>query len=140
VNLYIDTSTLLKLYLEEASSDETYRLVASADLVATSIVSYAESRAGLARALRTARLSPAEYRAAVERFTRDWQTIRDVGVDFGLVQLAGRLAETHALRGFDAIQLASALVLRDNLSESLTFSSADTNLLQAAAAHALDLP
>lgn len=41
------------------------------------------------------------------------------------------LAEKHALRGFDAIHLASAVTLREELSSPVTFSCSDNKLKKA---------
>ena len=51
------------------------------------------------------------------------------------------LTRQHRLRGYDAVQLATALTLRDSLRKrgitDLTFVSADEDLCQAAAAEGL---
>ena len=43
---YLDSSALVKLYVEEEGSDLVMRNVREADLVATSKVAYAETRDG----------------------------------------------------------------------------------------------
>ena len=43
----------------------------------------------------------------------------------------------HPLRGFDAIHLASALMLKRALGEEVIFAAADVRLLQAAGAERL---
>ena len=45
--------------------------------------------------------------------------------------LAGQLAMTHALRGFDAVHLAAALTVH-SVAPTLTFTSCDQRLNQAA--------
>ena len=47
--LYLDTSSLVKLYVDEPGSEDVLRLVDQAELVTTSVVAYAEARAALAR-------------------------------------------------------------------------------------------
>ena len=42
--VYLDTSALVKLYVQEVGSTEVRRAVARADLVATSLVAYVEAR------------------------------------------------------------------------------------------------
>ena len=49
MTLYLDTSSLFKLYVEESGSDEVRMDLAQAKAVATSAVSYAEARAAFAR-------------------------------------------------------------------------------------------
>ena len=50
--LYLDTSSLVKLYMEEEGSLKIETLVRSSEATVTSIVSYAEARAAFARRFR----------------------------------------------------------------------------------------
>lgn len=56
-----------------------------------------------------------------------------------IVLRAGLLVATHGLRGYDAVQLASALWLQMRLSDpdALVFVCSDTNLSRAAKAERL---
>ena len=47
--LYLDTSALVKLYVEEEGRETVFEAVEGADRVATSTVAYAESRAAFDR-------------------------------------------------------------------------------------------
>jgi len=49
-----------------------------------------------------------------------------------LIQEAASLAERHRLRGYDAIHLASAILLKNRLAEPVVFSSWDVALEAAA--------
>lgn len=109
--LYLDTSALVKLYVEESMSFETTRAVEEADAVATSLLAYAEGRAVFARARREARLSLAAYRHVLHEFLEDWSRLVIVEITERLVRNAGDLAARRALRGFDALHLASAMDL-----------------------------
>jgi predicted nucleic acid-binding protein len=64
-----------------------------------------------------------------------------VDLDQPLVELAGRLVSRHALRAYDAVQIASALRIQPSFSgsrlTSLTFLAADDRLLVAAKAEGL---
>lgn len=129
--LYLDTSALVKLYVEEESSDLVRRCVASAEDSLTSIVSYAEARAALARARRERVLTPAAFRGAVDRLDEDWPSLSVVNTSEALVHRAGALAEQYALRGFDAIHLASALEATREPDDG-TFGCFDARLMVAA--------
>lgn len=115
--LYLDTSALAKLYAEEEGTVTVERAIDEAEAVATSVVAYAEARAALARKLREGVFSSEEHREAVEALDEDWETLDTPDVTDDLVRRAGALAEEHALRGFDAIHLASALLVREAYSE-----------------------
>ncbi len=137
MNLYLDTSSLLKLYLLENGTPETQTLRDQAAVVATSLVAYPEARAGLARALRSSRLAPETYREVLASLDADWASYLTREVTDDLVHLAGDLAETHHLRAFDAVHLASALTLQRELTEPVTFSAWDDRLMSAAASEGL---
>jgi hypothetical protein len=109
-------------------------------VVATSLVAYPETRAGLARALRSGRLTPETYSQILTAFEADWGSYLTREVTDDLVRLAGDFAERHYLRGFDAIHLASAVTLQRELGEAVTFSASGDRLMSAAASEGLALP
>lgn len=106
--LYLDTSAWLKLYVDESGTQETIAAVQSAQLVAISRIAYAEARAELARVLREKRTTAAEQRKRIAALDADYAEVLKVEVSEEIVRQAGELAQSHGLRGFDAIQLASA--------------------------------
>lgn len=134
---YLDTSSLLKVYIEEEGSTAVRVMVAGADLVGTSLVTYAETRSGLARARLATRLTTASYTMAKEAFEQNWARFETIAVSEPLVRHAGGLADDHLLRGFDAIHLASALAFQNASGEPVTFSAWDDRLLAAAEAEGL---
>lgn len=62
MNLYLDTSGLVKLYVQEAASADVPRYVEAAGVVATSRVAYPGAGAALARRTREGHLTPADRR------------------------------------------------------------------------------
>jgi uncharacterized protein len=108
--------------------------------VSSSLVAYAETLAALAIAQRTARITGPEYRRLVAEFQRDWPSMVALDVDRPLVVRAGDLTERHPLRGFDAIHLASALRLQDEIEDAVTFSAFDGRLNEAARSEGLSVP
>ena len=79
-------------------------------MIATSAVAYA--RAALARKLREGVFSEEEHREAVTALDDDWRTLEVLSVTKNVGRLAGDIAERHALRSFDAVHLASTLLVR----------------------------
>ncbi|MFO0698075.1 MAG: type II toxin-antitoxin system VapC family toxin [Nitrospira sp.] len=130
--LYVDTSALVKLYVEEPMSDKLADAVHAAEAVATSLVAYVEARAAFARARRETRLSPSAYRQVLEAFLEDWGRYVVVEVTDRLVRHAGELAAHRALRGYDALHLASALSLQEHVASKISFLAFDHALVQAA--------
>lgn len=136
--LYLDTSALVKLYVVEEGREAVERAVEEAGRIATSAVAYAEARAALARKLREGVFSGEEHREAVAALDEDWRTLEVLSVTENVARFAGELAERHALRGFDAVHLASALLVRaasreQDDGEDVLFLSFDMDLMGAAA-------
>jgi uncharacterized protein len=133
MTLYLDTSSLFKLYVEETGSDDVRHELAEADTVATSAVSYAEARAAFARLRRDGRLTPATLRVVKRDFDADWARMAIVEPTVALCRAAGELAERYGLRGCDSIQLATFLeVARGDVRSETRFSSFDRALSLAA--------
>ena len=133
MTLYLDTSSLIKLYVAEVHSEEVRQLVAEASVVATSVVAYAETRAALARLRREGLLAAAKAASVRNQFEEEWPAYLTLDATRALCREAGDLAEKHGLRGFDSIHLASfAEVARRAGADSTRFSSFDDRLNQAA--------
>lgn len=133
--VYLDTSSLIKLYVEENGSRDIEALVARASLVCTSVITYPEARSALARLRREGNLTPEEYALSKANLEEDWPEYLVIEVTPDVWQTAGDLAEKHALRGFDSLHLASFLqVVGGGLGEPAQFSSFDGRLSGAAQA------
>jgi predicted nucleic acid-binding protein len=78
---------------------------------ASSVLAYPEARAALAAARRAKRLTSRGHDGAVAELDAINAELVIVGVDEALTQRAGELADERALRGYDAVHLASALAL-----------------------------
>lgn len=131
---YFDTSSFIKLYVEEEGSDSVRELRTSGGPAASSVILYVELRAALARML-SARLDQAAYRRAQRRFESDWPYVASVPLDDSVVALAAEVAERHLLRALDAIHLASAMTLSRR--EDTIVSAWDRSLLDAATAEGM---
>ena len=131
----------MKRYVrDESGIEETREAVEEADVVATSLLAYVEARAAFARANRDGRFADeGQYSLLLQNFGGDWAQYAKVNLSPSLAVSAGELAERHALRGYDAVHLASALALRDRVPDVIRFSSWDGTLARAAAAEGLEL-
>jgi len=139
VILYLDTSSLVKLYVEEDGSHDVRRLVDHAAVVTTSMVAYPEVRAALARRRRDRTLRPAHFATARRAFETDWPSYLAIQVTPAICREAGEYAERYRLRGFDAIHLACFAEAAGSAAGSaagieVQFSSFDDHLNRAARA------
>jgi predicted nucleic acid-binding protein len=133
MTLYLDTSSLVKLYVEESGTDDVRQDLAEASAGATSLVAYAEARATFARLRRQGTITPAVFRSVKRDFDADWSMYLVVEPTLELCRTAGDLAERYRLRGFDSIHLATFLhVAREARPSETRFSSFDGRLNRAA--------
>ena len=139
MKLYLDTSALVKLYVEEDGSDKVREAVAGAETVATSAIAYVEARAAFARRRREKRLSRSDYYRTAQELEADWEHYFLLEVTSGLIRRAAELTEAHDLRAYDAIHLASAKLLQERVQAAILFASWDSSLLTAARREGLNL-
>jgi len=132
--LYLDTSALVKQYVEEAQSEQVREWMASADAAATSIASYPEARAALAAARRDGRINARGLARAVADLDQDWRDLAVYNLGEELARAAGELAQRHRLRGYDSVHLATFLhVCQLSPSMDVRFGCFDAPLVRAAA-------
>ena len=129
--VYFDTSALVPLLLSEPGTPLAQQLWDQADHVVSTRLVYAEARAALAQANRLGRVTSSQLRKLVTGLDDLYGQIDRIAVDDALVVRAGDLAETHQLRGYDAIHLAA---LERVAGEHTVLASGDHDLCTAAAA------
>jgi len=129
----------VKLYVREAGTKETRAKLAAASIVATSRVAYPEARAALARRQREAAITRAALARACAALDRDLGRFVVIELSAKVAKRAGDLAERRALRGFDAIHLASALEVEELTGAMPGFYCFDDRLRDAASAERLPI-
>lgn len=143
---FFDSSALVKRYVREAG---TTWVVGVTDLAAGNQIYIAritgvEVVSAITRRARSGSISATNATAAVTLFRHDFlNNFMATDITASLISEAMRLAETHALRGYDAIQLAAALDVQTYWlalgMTGLTLVSADTALNAAAIAEGLSV-
>lgn len=136
---YLDSSALVKCYVSEAGSLDTIDMIGQADMVVTSPVTRVEVASGLARAVRVGSLAARGAHAAYADFAGEVEAIIQVPLTEAIVARAQALVWEHGLRGYDAIQLASALAWQQRLGVRVTLATFDARLAQAAAESGLQV-
>jgi uncharacterized protein len=129
---YVDTSVVVKLLIDEPGSTEARKLWVRADDLVSVVLVVVEARAALAAARRARRLTAPQHRRAVAGLDDVLGQTTLVGVTDGLVERAAGLAETAALRAYDAVHLAAALLV-----DARVMASTDRALGAAAAVEGL---
>ncbi|MCA1693823.1 MAG: type II toxin-antitoxin system VapC family toxin [Actinobacteria bacterium] len=129
MNVYFETSAFFKLVVNEEGSAEAVELWEAAHRVIASRLMYPEARAALAAAARARRVTSSELRLVRSRLESRWNQVEIIEIDDGIARASGDLAEAHALRGYDSVHLASAVMLADKTSVLATW---DLELRRAA--------
>ena len=123
MTLYVDSSALLKRYVDEPDSERAVELLASDDELVTGRHTWAEVRRNLARLL-----GPSEAAAARASLTADVAAFAVVELDAATCELAATIAEQTGVRTLDALHLGAAR----RLGTALTFITFDVRQAQAA--------
>lgn len=142
---YLDASALVKRYADEAGSRWVRQITDPnpADSVLLAEITLAEVSAALAAKHRASGgITRQQMERVLSRFLQDCdETFLLLPVDRPVIDLAVELAQHHRLRGYDAVQLAAALVTGETLkSHDLSppvFVASDEDLLLAARARNL---
>jgi hypothetical protein len=109
--VYFDASALVKLVVEEEGSDVAATLWDGCDAAMSSRIANPEVCAALAAANRNHDLADDGYATAVRDWEEFWAAVRPVELTRDVERRAGDLAVRRALRGGDAVHLASAIAV-----------------------------
>jgi len=138
VNVFLDSSALVKRYLAEAGTDAVLDLFNQASTVAASRLTWLEITSVLARRAKQLPQTDAEevFRSLDEDFA---VLIEIVELKHSVMTEARAIARRHALRSGDSIQLASVKEAKTNYGLGLQFVASDRRLLEAARAEGLSV-
>jgi len=143
--LYLDSSSLVKRYVQEAGSQEVAEAVEKASLVGTVTISRAEVAAALGKAVRLEVLPREDAWKTLQAFREEWPNLVQLQVTDSLISRADVLAWENGLRGYDAVQLAAASLWQEMIGTPVTISTFDQRLWATApsvglAVHPRNLP
>ncbi len=147
-SFYFDSSALVKYYIIESGTEWVRNLIDDrvgekwANTISTSALTWAEVISAFAKRHRMGDISTHLYRALTARFLREARLrYGRLKVNDAVIEAAVELIQCHPLRAYDAVQLATALILNSALIADklppLTFVSADNVLCEAARAEGL---
>lgn len=147
--LYLGTSCIVKLYVNEPYTELIKDWVRAAEIVATCRIAFTEAMAAFDIRFRKGDLSKDDYDLVVKKFSEDWQDF--ARIDFDDYE-AGTFVKQYGLTRFAALHLSAAKLLVQEggrykaeletkekriLNITLFFSSADKRLSEAAMSEGL---
>ena len=139
-SVYLDTSAVIKLYIEEEGTARVVALTEDGGGVQVVILDIAllESRSAIRRREREGDISGSDADRILKQIEEDASSSFLLQPSTSAVmEEAARLIDWHPLRTYDALQLAGCLVVRRGVPGPLTFVCADTRLCEAASLEGL---
>lgn len=136
----MDSSSIVKLYVDEEHAMETRDVALAADRLASTAIAFVEVKAAFARRHRERRIrARSQYERMNEDFEAQWQTFLVRPITEPIVRRAGQLVITHPLSGYDAVHLATVFAVQASTPEEVRVSTWDSQLSRAALAEGLSL-
>ena len=143
---FCDSSALVKRYVIEIGTPWIQAIAhpSAHNRLIIARITWVEVLSALARRQRQGDLTVDQVSRSIRAFRYDWYVqYQVVDLDQSLADLAGQLVRTHALRAYDAVQMASALRIQPSFAgatyTSLSFVTADDRLLVAAQVEGLQV-
>ncbi len=137
---YWDTSSLVPLIIEEASSTEMEAVIREDPGVATWWGTRVECLSAIRRREREGKLDAGEARQAsilLETLAKDWAEVQP---EHEVRSIAARMLAVHPLSASDAFQLAAAIRWASEITEGATMVTLDERLKEAASREGLVCP
>lgn len=141
--LYLDSSVLIKRYVQEAGSEAVISRFERRETIYTSMLSFAEVHATIGRKYRDKDLSASEKERLVNEFTYDWvYSLIVLELTTRTLAALPALCEKYFLKASDAVHLSAAIWLKDGIrtdakgfengEEIVEFGVSDRQLSEAA--------
>ena len=131
---YLDASAWGKRYYRETGTRWVQRLFANGETLTCASLGVVEVTATLVRKAKAREISRKQLTQKVRELDEDWSRFIQIHLSVEAVRQAREVAQRRALRGADAIHLASALVLQSRFVEAedqLVFVVSDRQLKEA---------
>lgn len=132
MKIFLDTSSLIKLYHEESGTTETDKIFK--DFIVTGVflseITKIEFSSAIWKKVRTAELYTSEAVEIIDSFISDYPKYSFVKIDSALIIHSRELLSKYGMKGLrtlDSIQLASILKIK----EDIGFVISADNLLQS---------
>ena len=133
-SVYLDTSALVKLYIDEDGTERVFALARDPDSQVVILdISLLESRSAVRRRQREGDIGQGDADGILESLERDASSAFLMQPSTSAVmEEASRLVDLYPLRAHDALQLGGCLVFSGGSPHSFVFVCADDRLCDAA--------
>lgn len=139
---FLDTSALVKLYVQELGTDRLLALINDKpeNRFAVLAISVVEFRSAIRRRQRAGDIDASVAATLFETLQSHMESrfIRQM-INDPVIDTAKEMIDRYTLRAYDAIQLAGCLVLCAITAEAFTFVCSDHQLLDAARSEQLEV-
>jgi uncharacterized protein len=139
MNLYSDTSALIKKYVKEVGSDQVINHFAEFPFIGTSALTLVEMASAMSKAARMRWVSETDIAIAWRDFQSHWPAYTRLPVSNAIMERSADLSWRQSLRAYEAIHLASAVVWKDITGDEVIFACYDRNLSEAARKEGLQI-
>lgn len=139
MNLFLDTSVLIKLYHKEQGTEKLKKFIndnSGQDLIISiSEIAKAEMHSAFMKKVRLKEINLDTINSVIELLNEDFERFNIIRIDSRTIDFATELIDNYShrinLRTLDSIQLATAII--SNYTHEIDFFAAsDDNLLKAA--------
>jgi predicted nucleic acid-binding protein len=130
--IYLDSSALVKRYIEESGSTRVSDILTESDWVVVSRLVYAEVLSAITRRHKAGNISTRNFERISLAFKSDWDRFVVMELRNEVWGFVERIIARHALKAADSIHLSTALWLQQSLKTEVFFISSDIELLKAA--------
>jgi len=120
MNIFLDTSTLFKLYHTEIGTEEIDKIISENEVkkIYLSVITKIEFNSVVWKKVREKEISEEQATELIKSFEEDYKLYKFIKNDNKLINNAKQLVTKYGkegLRTLDSIQLASATLVKDNV-------------------------
>ncbi len=115
MNLYFDSSALLKRYLNEKGDVAARKLFDDSDKIFVSTISHIECASSFQRLLQTKFIDKKEYQRLNTELAIDFPFFQIIHFDEDIKYIALKVLEKYTLKALDSIQLASLIYVAEEV-------------------------
>jgi uncharacterized protein len=114
MTLYLDTSALIKNYIDEIGSEYVYELLEKADSVVVSAITHIECFSTLKRILHENNISIEDYNNLKQEISHDFRFFSIVDF-YTILGSCEKMIDIYQLKTLDAIQISSVKSVEDEI-------------------------